>query len=70
MQVKQLKQDGLLHELEITIHADEIDNRINIRLKEVSKTVRLPGFRPAKCLCLCSRKNTDAPSWAIFWNPP
>ena len=48
MQVKQLKQDGLLHELEITIHADEIDNRINIRLKEVSKTVRLPGFRPGK----------------------
>lgn len=48
MQVKQLKQDGLLHELEITIHADEIDNRINIRLQEVSKTIRLPGFRPGK----------------------
>lgn len=48
MQVKQLKQDGLLHELEITIKASEIDSRVDVRLKEVGKTIRLPGFRPGK----------------------
>lgn len=48
MQVKKLKQDGLKHELEITIDAKEIDARVDNRLKEVSKTVKIPGFRPGK----------------------
>ncbi len=48
MQVKQLKQEGLLHELEITVDAKEIDSRVDTRLKEVGKTVKLPGFRPGK----------------------
>lgn len=48
MQVKEVKQDGLTHELEITIGSKEIDERIDNRLKEVSKTIRLPGFRPGK----------------------
>lgn len=48
MQVKQLKQDGLLHELEVTVQASEIDTRVDSRLKEVGKTIRLPGFRPGK----------------------
>lgn len=48
MQVKEIKQDGLKHELEITIAANDIDKRIDIRLKEVSQTIRMPGFRPGK----------------------
>lgn len=48
MQVKQLKQDGLLHELEVTVQASEIDTRVDSRLKEVGKTIRIPGFRPGK----------------------
>ena len=48
MQVKEVKQDGLTHELEITIGSKEIDERIDARLKEVSKTVRIAGFRPGK----------------------
>ena len=48
MQVKQLKEDGLNHELEITIKADEIAQRVDERLNEVSKTVKMPGFRPGK----------------------
>ena len=48
MQVKEIKQDGLKHELEITIPANDIDQRIDTRLKEVSKTIRMPGFRPGK----------------------
>lgn len=48
MQVKKLKQEGLNHELEITVDAKEIDQRVDSRLKEVGKTVKLPGFRPGK----------------------
>ncbi len=48
MQVKKLKEDGLNHELEITVEAGEISERVDLRLKEVSKTVKLPGFRPGK----------------------
>ncbi len=48
MQVKELKKDGLSREMEITIPANDIDARIDARLKEVGKTIRLPGFRPGK----------------------
>jgi len=48
MQVKELKQNGLVHELEVRVEAKDIDKRVDIRLQEVSKTIRLPGFRPGK----------------------
>jgi trigger factor len=48
MQVKELKQDGLSHQLEVTVAAKEIDSKIEERLQEVGKTLRLPGFRPGK----------------------
>lgn len=48
MQVKEVKHEGLNHELEITIGAKDIDARVDVRLKEVSKTIRMPGFRPGK----------------------
>ncbi len=48
MQVKQLKEDGLNHELEITVKAGEITKRVDARLAEVSKTIKMPGFRPGK----------------------
>jgi trigger factor len=48
MQVKELKSSGLSHEMEITVTAKDIDARVDTRLKEVSKTIRMPGFRPGK----------------------
>jgi len=48
MQVKELKSEGLSHELEVTVSAKEIDKQIDARLKEVGKTMKLPGFRPGK----------------------
>jgi trigger factor len=48
MQVKKLKHDGLNYELEVTVRANDIDKRIDERLEEVGKTLRLPGFRPGK----------------------
>lgn len=48
MNVKELKQDGLSHELEITVGADEIAKHVDERLEELSKTIKMPGFRPGK----------------------
>jgi trigger factor len=48
MQVKELKNDGLSYELEVTVTAQDIDSKIDARLLEVGKTLRLPGFRPGK----------------------
>lgn len=48
MKVKELKSEGLSHELEITVPANDIDKRLDVKLQEVGKTVRIPGFRPGK----------------------
>lgn len=48
MQVKNLKSEGLSHELEITIPANDIEQRVDARLAEVQKTHSEPGFREGK----------------------
>lgn len=48
MQVKEIKSKGLSHELEVTVPANDIEKARQARLKEVGKTVKLPGFRPGK----------------------
>ena len=48
MKVKQLKHDGLSYELEVIVSANDIDSKIDSKLKEVGKTIRMPGFRPGK----------------------
>lgn len=48
MQVKELKNEGLVYEMEVTVTAKDIDKKIDERLIEVGKTVKLPGFRPGK----------------------
>ncbi len=48
MQVKELKNEGLSYELEVTVTAKDIDKHVDARLAEYAKTLRLPGFRPGK----------------------
>ncbi len=48
MKIKELKKDGLHYEMEVTVEASEIDRKIDERLHEVGKTLKLPGFRPGK----------------------
>ncbi|MEM6780890.1 MAG: trigger factor [Pseudomonadota bacterium] len=48
MQVKEIKKEGLSHELEITVPLKEIEGHVEARLKEVGKTVKIQGFRPGK----------------------
>lgn len=48
MQVKEIKSEGLSHELEITVPASEIKKHVESRLIEVGKTAKIQGFRPGK----------------------
>ncbi len=48
MQVKELKSEGLVRELEVVLPANEIGRRVDERLKDYAKSARMPGFRPGK----------------------
>lgn len=48
MQVIQTAVDGLKREFKVVVPADEIESRLRSRLERLSKTVRVPGFRPGK----------------------
>ena len=48
MQVKVIKSEGLKVELEVLVPANDIKKKQEVRLKEVGKTAKLPGFRPGK----------------------
>lgn len=48
MQVTQTAQEGLRHDLKIVVSADQIGSRVDARLAEIGKSVRIPGFRPGK----------------------
>lgn len=48
MQVKETENKGLKRSYTVTVTADELDKRIDTRLQEIAKTVRIKGFRPGK----------------------
>lgn len=48
MQAVVLKEKGLSREIEVTVTAKEISERVDARLVEVMKTIQLPGFRKGK----------------------
>lgn len=48
MQVTETKSEGLSREFKISLPAKEIEEKISHRLKELARTVNLPGFRPGK----------------------
>ena len=51
MNVSETKSEGLLREYQIVITAAEIDAEVSKKLEEIATTVKMPGFRPAKCRC-------------------
>jgi trigger factor len=48
MQITETSTEGLKHEFKVTVAADDIKQRVEARLQEVGRQVRLPGFRPGK----------------------
>ena len=48
MQISIEKTEGLERNLNVTIPAENINSKVSEKLKEYSKQVRIPGFRPGK----------------------
>lgn len=48
MQVVEINRSGLSREYKITVAAKDIEEKIDHRLAELAKQVRIPGFRPGK----------------------
>jgi trigger factor len=48
MQVTETSAEGLKREYRIVVPAGDLESEIDRRLGEISKTIRLPGFRPGK----------------------
>ncbi len=48
MQITETSSDGLKHEFKVTVGADDIKQRVETRLQEIGRQVKLPGFRPGK----------------------
>ena len=48
MQVVEVSADGLKRQYVVTVPAAEIESRVTSRLQRLSKTVKMPGFRPGK----------------------
>ena len=48
MQITETSTEGLKREFKVVVASQDIEQRVNARLAEVAKTVRLPGFRPGK----------------------
>ena len=48
MQITETSTEGLKHEFKVTVGADDIKQRVETRLQEIGRQVKLPGFRPGK----------------------
>ena len=56
MQVIETNNEGLKRDFKIVVPAADIEEQISKRLGELSRTVRLPGFRPGKVPVALLRK--------------
>jgi trigger factor len=48
MQVTETSAQGLKREFKVTIPASDVQSKLDLRLEELGRTVKLPGFRPGK----------------------
>ena len=48
MQVTDIDAQGLKHEFKVVVPAGQIEERLQTKLVEISRTVSIPGFRPGK----------------------
>ena len=56
MQITETSNDGLKHEFKVVVGASDINQRVESRLNEIGRSVRLPGFRPGKVPLTVLRK--------------
>lgn len=48
MQVNAVKTEGLVHQYEVTVPANDIQRQVESRLKQLGSTTKMDGFRPGK----------------------
>jgi trigger factor len=60
MQITETNAEGLKHEFTVVIASNDIEQKMQDRLVEIGKTVRLPGFRPGKVPMPLLRKRYGA----------
>src|SRR5258707_15630179 len=48
MNVTETSAQGLKREFKVTIPASDFQSKLHLRLEELGRTVKLPGFRPGK----------------------
>lgn len=48
MQITQTKAEELKREYKVSLTADEVSQKVDERLRELSRNVKIPGFRPGK----------------------
>lgn len=60
MQVIETKNEGLIREFKVALAAAELQQKLDARLGELARTVKLPGFRPGKVPVTVVRKRFGA----------
>jgi trigger factor len=60
MQVTEISNDGLKREFKVTIQSNDIQSKVDLRLEELGRTMKLPGFRPGKVPMPVLRKRFGA----------
>ena len=48
MQITEIKSEGLSREYKVVVPASELDRQLELRLQEIGRTAKIPGFRPGK----------------------
>lgn len=48
MNITELKSEGLKKEYKVSIPAKDVEKKVDAKLNQISKNVKLPGFRPGK----------------------
>ena len=61
MQITEIKSEGLIREFTVVVPAKELDYQLELRLQEIGRTAKIPGFRPGK-IPLAMLKKRYAPS--------
>lgn len=56
MQITETNTEGLKHEFKVTVGAADIAQRVENRLQEIGRSVKMPGFRPGKIPLAVLRK--------------
>ena len=57
MTIKEIKSGTLYKEYSLQIPFNEVDNSINVKIREIIPTIALPGFRKGKAPFNIVKKN-------------